>query len=242
MGVLTKPDLMDPGTEGSLAAILDGNVVKLAAHGWYVVLNRGQRALDARASGADALDREQSFFDDRLAALRDARPARFGVPRLVAHLGDVLGAHIAADAPGLHPRAAGRAGRADAAAPRTGGCGSRGRRRLDDSAAPRSRRGAGGPGTRSPPSAGRRRRRGPRAPRRADGGPARRRRCGRRARRRGGRRAAARRSGPAARRGARRAGRRRSSVPDRARRRRTRARRARAGPGSGPRTSRGPPA
>ncbi|KAH8062770.1 pyruvate carboxylase [Aureococcus anophagefferens] len=101
VGVLTKPDLMDPGTEGSLAAILDGHVVKLAAHGWYVVLNRGQRALDARASVADALDRERTFFDDRLAALRDARPARFGVPRLVAHLGDVLGAHIAADAPGL---------------------------------------------------------------------------------------------------------------------------------------------
>ncbi|KAK7230412.1 mitochondrial fission protein, partial [Aureococcus anophagefferens] len=69
VGVLTKPDLMDPGTEGSLAAILDGHVVKLAAHGWYVVLNRGQRALDARASVADALDRERTFFDDRLAAL-----------------------------------------------------------------------------------------------------------------------------------------------------------------------------
>ena len=115
VGVLTKPDLMDPGTEGSLAAILDGHVVKLAAHGWYVVLNRGQRALDARASVADALDREQSFFDDRLAALRDARPARFGVPRLVAHLGDVLGAHIAADAPGLRARVDARAAEARAA-------------------------------------------------------------------------------------------------------------------------------
>ena len=100
-------------------------------------LSLGTSALVLRTeSVADALDREQSFFDDRLAALRDARPARFGVPRLVAHLGDVLGAHIAADAPGLPPRAAWLAGRADAAAPRTGGCGSRGRRRLDDSAAP----------------------------------------------------------------------------------------------------------
>ena len=80
---------------------------------------------EAVFAGADAL--EIDALRKRLAASLDVALARLsprGVPL------------FAADAPGLHPRAAWLAGRADAAAPRTGGCGSRGRRRLDDSAAP----------------------------------------------------------------------------------------------------------
>jgi len=80
---------------------------------------------EAVFAGADAL--EVDALRNRLAASLDVAVARLsprGVPL------------FAADAPGLHPRAAWLAGRADAAAPRTGGCGSRGRRRLDDSAAP----------------------------------------------------------------------------------------------------------
>ena len=42
VGVLTKPDLMDPGTESSVQDILRGKVVKLERHGYFVVRNRGQ--------------------------------------------------------------------------------------------------------------------------------------------------------------------------------------------------------
>ena len=39
VGVLTKPDLMDPGTESSVQDILRGKVVKLERHGYFVVRN-----------------------------------------------------------------------------------------------------------------------------------------------------------------------------------------------------------
>ena len=41
VGVLTKPDLMDPGTEHLIGEILEGRVVRLRDHGYFVVRNRG---------------------------------------------------------------------------------------------------------------------------------------------------------------------------------------------------------
>ena len=46
-GVLTKLDIMDPGTDAR--GVLDGQEVKLK-HGWVAVVNRGQQDINANAS------------------------------------------------------------------------------------------------------------------------------------------------------------------------------------------------
>lgn len=46
-GVLTKLDIMDPGTDAR--EVLNGWEVKLK-HGWVAVVNRGQQDIDANAS------------------------------------------------------------------------------------------------------------------------------------------------------------------------------------------------
>lgn len=46
-GVLTKLDIMDPGTDAR--DVLDGRELKLK-HGWAAVVNRGQQDINANAS------------------------------------------------------------------------------------------------------------------------------------------------------------------------------------------------
>mmetsp|Transcript_91179 Transcript_91179/g.181818 ORF Transcript_91179/g.181818 Transcript_91179/m.181818 type:complete len:546 (+) Transcript_91179:587-2224(+) len=59
IGVLTKLDLMDPGTDAS--EMLQNRVIPLR-RGYVGVVNRGQRDVDSKTSVAAALKREQQFF------------------------------------------------------------------------------------------------------------------------------------------------------------------------------------
>lgn len=60
IGVLTKVDLMDQGTD--VVDILAGRVIPLKL-GYVPVVNRGQRDIDASKSIASALDNERKFFE-----------------------------------------------------------------------------------------------------------------------------------------------------------------------------------
>jgi len=117
VGVLTKPDLMDPGTESSLQEILDGDVVPLKTHGYFVVRNRGQRDIDRAVDLDDALRDEAAFFRDHPVFGPMARSwsgggveggqggekskgeNRFGVPTLVRYLTDVLVRRVVDEVP-----------------------------------------------------------------------------------------------------------------------------------------------
>eukprot|EP00614_Pseudopedinella_elastica_P027250 CAMPEP_0172635434 /NCGR_PEP_ID=MMETSP1068-20121228/199318_1 /TAXON_ID=35684 /ORGANISM="Pseudopedinella elastica, Strain CCMP716" /LENGTH=519 /DNA_ID=CAMNT_0013447641 /DNA_START=110 /DNA_END=1666 /DNA_ORIENTATION=- len=59
IGVLTKLDLMDPGTDAS--ELLQNRVIPLR-RGYVGVVNRGQRDVDSKTSVVSALKREQQFF------------------------------------------------------------------------------------------------------------------------------------------------------------------------------------
>jgi Dynamin central region len=63
-GVLTKLDIMDPGTDAR--DVLDGREVKLK-HGWVAVVNRGQQDINANASMQVKTSRRQCA----MAALQD---------------------------------------------------------------------------------------------------------------------------------------------------------------------------
>jgi len=59
IGVLTKIDLMDPGTD--VVDILAGRIIPLRL-GYVPVVNRGQRDIDSRKAIKDALAHEREFF------------------------------------------------------------------------------------------------------------------------------------------------------------------------------------
>ncbi|MEW5315614.1 MAG: hypothetical protein WDW38_007029 [Sanguina aurantia] len=59
IGVLTKVDIMDRGTD--CRDVLQGKTLKLK-HGWVAVVNRGQADLNSKVSMKDARSREKDFF------------------------------------------------------------------------------------------------------------------------------------------------------------------------------------
>jgi replication fork clamp-binding protein CrfC len=61
IGVLTKVDLMDQGTD--VVDILAGRVIPLKL-GYVPVVNRGQRDIDANKPISSSLDNERKFFEN----------------------------------------------------------------------------------------------------------------------------------------------------------------------------------
>lgn len=103
VGVLTKPDLMDPGTEDMVSRILDGRVVNLKDHGYFVVRNRGQR--DRHVDEQAALLQERNFFrDPPFANIARDFPGRFGVTSLVRYLTKLLVERIVREIPELRAK------------------------------------------------------------------------------------------------------------------------------------------
>ena len=89
IGVLTKIDLMDAGTD--VVEILAGRIIPLR-HGYIPVVNRGQRDIDSRKSIERALDDEKRYFESHPTY---ASKAQFcGTPFLARKLNSILLAHI----------------------------------------------------------------------------------------------------------------------------------------------------
>jgi hypothetical protein len=85
--VLTKPDLIDPGSESDVLTLLRENQF---AHGFYMVKNRGQASLDAGSTIEDGLEEEASFFATTNPWNSFEHPNRLGVPALRNTLASVL--------------------------------------------------------------------------------------------------------------------------------------------------------
>ena len=64
IGVLTKVDLMDEGTD--VVEILAGRVIPLRL-GYVPVVNRGQRDIESRKQISAALEAEKAFFENHRA-------------------------------------------------------------------------------------------------------------------------------------------------------------------------------
>ncbi|XP_067849420.1 interferon-induced GTP-binding protein Mx3-like [Heptranchias perlo] len=61
VGILTKPDLVDKGTEDTILKIMRNEVVALSK-GYMVVKCRGQQDINEQLTLAEALEREKAFF------------------------------------------------------------------------------------------------------------------------------------------------------------------------------------
>ncbi|KAF9918244.1 vacuolar protein sorting-associated protein 1 [Lobosporangium transversale] len=89
IGVLTKIDLMDAGTD--VVDILAGRVIPLRL-GYVPVVNRGQRDIDTKKSISRSLDAERSFFENHPAYKSKAQYC--GTPYLARKLNMILMHHI----------------------------------------------------------------------------------------------------------------------------------------------------
>lgn len=92
IGVLTKLDLMDPGTDAS--EILQNKVIPLR-RGYVAVVNRGQRDIDADLSIRNGLRNEERFFRTHPVYSRDRSIAgKCGTMNLARNLNGILIHHI----------------------------------------------------------------------------------------------------------------------------------------------------
>ncbi|KAF9357297.1 vacuolar protein sorting-associated protein 1 [Mortierella sp. AD094] len=89
IGVLTKVDLMDAGTD--VVDILAGRVIPLRL-GYVPVVNRGQRDIDTKKTISRSLDSERSFFENHQAYKSKAQYC--GTPYLARKLNMILMHHI----------------------------------------------------------------------------------------------------------------------------------------------------
>lgn len=99
IGVLTKVDLMDQGTD--VVDILAGRVVPLRL-GYVPVVNRGQRDIDQSRSIASALENEKKFFEDHPSYASKAQYC--GTPWLARKLNIILMHHIRNTLPDIKAR------------------------------------------------------------------------------------------------------------------------------------------
>lgn len=99
VGVLTKVDLMDAGTD--VVDILAGRVIPLRL-GYVPVVNRGQRDIDTRKSVAAALEAEHEFFANHPSYSSKAQFC--GTPFLARKLSTILMHHIRNTLPDIKTR------------------------------------------------------------------------------------------------------------------------------------------
>ncbi|KAF2629218.1 hypothetical protein BU25DRAFT_409126 [Macroventuria anomochaeta] len=99
IGVLTKVDLMDEGTD--VVDILAGRIIPLRL-GYVPVVNRGQRDIENKKAISHALEHERSFFENHKAYRNKA--AYCGTPYLARKLNLILMMHIKQTLPDIKAR------------------------------------------------------------------------------------------------------------------------------------------
>lgn len=99
IGVLTKVDLMDEGTD--VVDILAGRIIPLRL-GYVPVVNRGQRDIDNKKAISAALEHEKAFFENHRAYRN--KHAYCGTPYLARKLNMILMMHIKNTLPEIKTR------------------------------------------------------------------------------------------------------------------------------------------
>lgn len=99
IGVLTKVDLMDEGTD--VVDILAGRIIPLRM-GYVPVVNRGQRDIDNKKPIHSALEAERAFFDNHKAYRN--KSSYCGTPYLARKLNLILMMHIKQTLPDIKAR------------------------------------------------------------------------------------------------------------------------------------------
>ncbi|TNN34508.1 Interferon-induced GTP-binding protein Mx [Liparis tanakae] len=100
LGILTKPDLVDKGTEESVVEIVHNEVIHLKK-GYMVVRCRGQKEITERVSLTEATEREKAFFANHTHFNTLYNEGHAGIPKLAEKLTLELVLHIERSLPRL---------------------------------------------------------------------------------------------------------------------------------------------
>ncbi|XP_008105696.2 interferon-induced GTP-binding protein Mx1 isoform X1 [Anolis carolinensis] len=100
LGILTKPDLIDKGTEGTVVKILRNMVIPLKK-GYMIVKCRGQQDIQSNLPLASAIQKEKSFFENHKCFAMLLQEKRATVPLLAEKLTNELVHHIRRSLPTL---------------------------------------------------------------------------------------------------------------------------------------------
>ncbi|NWX37158.1 MX protein, partial [Notiomystis cincta] len=100
IGILTKPDLMDRGTEDVIINILQNRVIPLKK-GYMVVKCRGQQDIHNKVTLAAAIQQERHFFESNKYFRAIMGEGKATIPRLAEKLTNELVKHIIKTLPAL---------------------------------------------------------------------------------------------------------------------------------------------
>ncbi|XP_078591660.1 interferon-induced GTP-binding protein Mx3-like [Branchiostoma floridae x Branchiostoma japonicum] len=100
LGVLTKPDLIDPGTERGVLQILNNEKYKLRK-GYTIIKCRGQMDIEKGMSLEEAMDKEQSYFKSHEHFKSVYKEKKAGVRTLAGRLSTELVGQIKNSIPSL---------------------------------------------------------------------------------------------------------------------------------------------
>ncbi|XP_032369867.1 interferon-induced GTP-binding protein Mx [Etheostoma spectabile] len=100
LGILTKPDLVDKGTEETVVDIVHNEVIHLKK-GYMIVRCRGQKDITDKVSLTEAIEREKAFFTDHVQFQTLYNDGHATVPKLAEKLTLELVHHIERSLPRL---------------------------------------------------------------------------------------------------------------------------------------------
>ncbi|XP_041066625.1 interferon-induced GTP-binding protein Mx3-like isoform X2 [Carcharodon carcharias] len=100
LGILTKPDLVDKGTEANVVDIVHNIVVELRK-GYMIVKCRGQKDINDHLTLDDAITNERSFFEDHEHFRQLLDEGKASIPCLAGRLTTELVNHINKSLPQL---------------------------------------------------------------------------------------------------------------------------------------------
>ncbi|XP_070693695.1 interferon-induced GTP-binding protein Mx-like [Pempheris klunzingeri] len=100
LGILTKPDLVDKGTEDTVVDIVHNEVIHLKK-GYMIVKCRGQKEITEKVTLTEATEREKAFFSDHVHFRSLYDEGRATVPKLAENLTLELVHHIKKSLPRL---------------------------------------------------------------------------------------------------------------------------------------------
>ncbi|XP_044140202.1 interferon-induced GTP-binding protein Mx2-like [Bufo gargarizans] len=100
LGILTKPDLVDKGTEEDILNVVNNNVIHLKK-GYMIVKCRGQQDIQDRLSLKEAIKKEENFFKDHPFFRDLMHEEKATIPYLAQRLTSELVDHINKSLPAL---------------------------------------------------------------------------------------------------------------------------------------------
>ncbi|XP_059696081.1 interferon-induced GTP-binding protein Mx-like [Haemorhous mexicanus] len=100
IGILTKPDLVDRGTEEAIVKILQNRVIPLKK-GYMIVKCRGQQDIHNKLTLAAAIQQERNFFENHKYFRVFMQQGKATIPHLAEKLTDELVKHIIKTLPAL---------------------------------------------------------------------------------------------------------------------------------------------